>query len=154
MLSRFPCAPSPKNFRITFYKKERVLQLLTWLQNMRSINVSCVVLRCINRQRIKTSDQFSFLYQHTSIHTISLEQKRPIISSIFRLITRFIRRMRDVMVHKYNKNDFHVIFIWRGWFNLYYYHNLWFSRKVLSFLCKKHFVQLPFQSPSRPLTTI
>ena len=138
MLSRFPSAPSPKNFRIIFYKKERVLQLLTWLQNMRSINVSCVVLRGINRQRIKTSDQFLFLYQHTSIHTISLEQKRPIMSSIFRLITRFIRRMRDVMVHKYNKNDFHVIFIWRGWFNLYHYHNLWFSRKVLSFLCKKH----------------
>ena len=91
MLSRFPCAPSPKNFRITFYKKERVLQLLTWLQNMRSINVSCVVLRCINRQRIKTSDQFSF-YINTQVFILFLWNKRD------QLCLRFFDWLPDLFV--------------------------------------------------------
>ena len=91
MLSRFPCAPSPKNFRITFYKKERVLQLLTWLQNMRSINVSCVVLRCINRQRIKTSDQFSF-YINTQVFILFLWNKRD------QLFLRFFDWLPDLFV--------------------------------------------------------
>ena len=91
MLSRFPCAPSSKNFRITFYKKERVLQLLTWLQNMRSINVSCVVLRCINRQRIKTSDQFSF-YINTQVFILFLWNKRD------QLFLRFFDWLPDLFV--------------------------------------------------------